>query len=110
MSIKLINKSSRVIVLASKPTNIMCVPTKEVEITEDQYLVLKQLASFETYVNKGEMQVIFDAPVPELVKKTAEPVKVVEEPVEVKEVEAEQVEEVEEEEEKPKRRGRRRKG
>ena len=106
MSIKLINKSSRVIVLASQPSNIMCVPTQEVEITEDQYLVLKQLASFETYVNKGEMQVIFDAPVPELVKKTAEPVKVVEEAVEVKEVEAEQVEE----EEKPKRRGRRKKG
>lgn len=110
MSIKLINKSSRVIVLASQPSNIMCVPTQEVKITEDQYLVLKQLTSFESYVNKGEMQVIFDAPVPELVKKTAEPVKVVEEPVEVKEVEAEQVEEVEEEEEKPKRRGRRRKG
>lgn len=111
MSIKLINKSSRVIVLASQPSNIMCVPTQEVEITEDQYLVLKQLASFETYVNKGEMQVIFDAPVPELVKKTAEPVKVVEEAVEVKEVEAEQVEaEQVEEEEKPKRRGRRKKG
>ena len=102
MSIKLINKSQRVIVLASQPSNIMCVPTQEVEITESQYLVLKQLTSFEGYVNKGEMQVIFDAPVPEL-KKNAEPVKVVEESVEVKEVE-------EEEEEKPKRRGRRKKG
>lgn len=102
MSIKLINKSQRVIVLASKPSNIMCVPTEEVEITEDQYVVLKQLASFEGYVNKGEMQVIFDAPAPQL-KKTAEPVKVVEE--------AESVEvEAEEESEEPKRRGRRKKG
>lgn len=109
MSIKLINKSSRVIVLASQPSNIMCVPTQEVKITEDQYLVLKQLTSFESYVNKGEMQVIFDAPVPELVKKTAEPVKVVEEAVEVEAEEAEKVE-AEAEEEKPKRKGRKKRG
>jgi len=100
MSIKLINKSQRVIVLSSKPTNIMCVPTKEVEITESQYRVLKQLTSFEGYLNKGEMLVIFDAPVPEL-KKNADPVKVVEESVKF---------EVEAEAEKPKRRGRKKKG
>ncbi len=109
MSIKLINKSQRVIVLASQPSNIMCVPTQEVAITESQYLVLKQLTSFEGYVNKGEMQVIFDAPVPEL-KKNAEPVKVVEESVEVKEVEQVEAESEEVQEEKPKRRGRRKKG
>lgn len=99
MSIKLINKASRVLVFASNPKNIMAIPNKEIEITEEQYNVLKQLNTFENYVNKGEMQVKFDAPVFELEKKTVEPVKVVEEAVEVEAVE-----------EKPKRRGRKKKG
>jgi hypothetical protein len=111
MSIKLKNKASRVIVFASNPKNIMAIPNKEIEITEEQYNVLKQLNTFENYVNKGEVEIKFDAPVAELEKKIAEPVKVVEEFVEVEKVEAIEVEkQVEEEEEKPKRRGRRKKG